>query len=451
MDAQAGEERNAPPLAPSSALTGLRAYYFLLVAETVSLIGSQISGLAVSIAVFRQTGHATPLALVAFFGAAPAILLGGFAGAVADRFDRRTIMLVANVGFVVFSGLLLISFASGAFRLWRLYALALASSLFAAIEGPAFAASVAMLVPDHHRDRANAISEMTGPAANIAAPVIAGLLYAIIGVVGSILVDILSFAAAIAALLVVLIPMPATTDAGRALSGSIWRQAFDGFRYLRARPTLLGLSVYFSLVNCLAGGVLVLQTPYILARTGSSALLGLVMGGVGASGLAGALAMGAWGATKPRIHTILPGILIGGVFLAICGAARGALAIGACLALFAFVMPFVGAAATSILQAKVAPDVQGRVFSALGQVTALLMPLAYLAAGPLADRVFEPARRLALWRNVVWLVGDGDGAGIGLLFVAAGALTALLSLAVYALPSIRRMEATLPDYVAEQA
>src|ERR1700677_905657 len=98
--------------APARAV-GVRTFYVLLVAQAISLLGSQISGLAVSIAVFRQTGHATPLALVAFFSAAPRIVLGGFAGALADRFDRRRIMLAANVGYVFTSGLLLASFASG--------------------------------------------------------------------------------------------------------------------------------------------------------------------------------------------------------------------------------------------------------------------------------------------------------------------------------------------------
>src|SRR5580704_6460777 len=86
-------------------VSGPRAYYVLLLAQAVSLLGSQVSGLAISIAVFRQTGHATPLALVAFFSMAPRIVLNGFAGAVADRFDRRRIMLLANVGYVVTSGL----------------------------------------------------------------------------------------------------------------------------------------------------------------------------------------------------------------------------------------------------------------------------------------------------------------------------------------------------------
>jgi hypothetical protein len=78
----------------------------------------------------------------------------------------------------------------------------------------------------------------------------------------------------------------------------------------------------------------------------------------------------------------------------------------------------------------------------------LMSPIAFLVAGPLADRVFEPARRLAGWQGVAWLAGSGAGAGIGLMFVVAGVLILLLSLALYAVPAVRRLEADLPDYTA---
>ena len=122
--------------------------------------------------------------------------------------------------------------------------------------------------------------------------------------------------------------------------------------------------------------------------------------------------------------------------------------IAASLFVLMFALPFPNAAFFSILQAKVAPDLQGRVFAALGQVAALLTPVAFLLAGPLADKVFEPAVRSAAWTPLAWLVGVGPGAGIGLMLVIAGAATGLLTLAVYALPAIRRLEATLPDYEA---
>jgi DHA3 family macrolide efflux protein-like MFS transporter len=430
----------------ASGASGPRTYYILLVAQAISLLGSQISGLAVSIAIFRQTGQATPLALVAFFSVAPRMVLGGFAGAVADRFDRRRIMLLANVGYVVSSGLLLASFASGAFQLWHLYVLVLASALCAAIEAPAFQASVAMLVPDSHRDRANAIGMIGGPVAGVLAPTIAGLLYAIIGVVGSISLDIVSFMVALVALAVVRIPMPAKTAEGLAMRASIWRQAFDGFRYLGARPALLGLCGCFSITSFLVLGVLVLNVPYILDRTGNVALLGVVLGALNFGALAGAVAMAVWGGTRPRIHTVMLAAIMVGAFLALAGVSRGALSIGASLFMLMFAIPFIEAASMSIFQAKTAPDLQGRVFAAVGQITALLRPAAYLVVGPLADRVFEPARRTPLWRHVAWLVGAGQGAGIGLMFVIAGTLALFLGLAFYGIPAIRWMETNLPDH-----
>ena len=425
---------------------GLTVYYALLVTQAVSLIGSQISGYAVSIAVFRATGQATPLVLVAFFSATPAILLAGFAGALADRLDRRGMMLIANAGFAAVSGVLLSSFASGAFQLWQLYALTLVASLFATLERPAFQASVAMLTPDSHRDRANAIGQMTGPAAGVIAPALAGMLYALVGVVGSIAIDLASFIVAIAVLAIVRIPKPPTTAEGVAMQAPIWRQVFDGFRYLAARPVLLGFCGYVSIVNFLAAGVLVLLTPYVLARTGSAQRLGVVLAVMNVGGIAGSLVIGAWGRIGSRMHTVMIAIVAAGLFLGLAGVARGAPAIGATLFLLFFALAFTNAPFWSILQAKIAPDLQGRVFAAYIQVAMLLAPLAYLVAGPLADRVFEPARRQPVWQAVGWLVGAGPGAGMGMMFVGAGALVLALSLLAYALPAVRRLEVDLPDH-----
>ena len=441
-----------PALVQSAAAPArLAIYYALLVTQTVSLIGSQISQYAVSIAIFRATGHVTPLALVGFFSVVPSILLGGFAGALADRFDRRGMMLIANIGLVVVSGLLLLSFASGAFRLWHLYALTLGASVFATLERPAFQASIAMLVPDGHRDRANAIGQMTSPAAGVVAPALAGMLYALVGVAGSIGIDIATFLGAIAVLAIVRIPRPAQTAEGAAMRMAVWRQVFDGFRYLAARPVLLGFCAYASMVNFIANAAFVLLTPYVLARTGSAQLFGVVLGVMNIGGIAGALVISAGGRIGSRMNTVMLGTVAAALFLGLAGVGRDALSIGASLSLMLFALAFTDAPFWSILQAKVAPDLQGRVFAAYMQVIMLMAPLDYLIAGPLADRVFEPARRDPVWRSVGWLVGVGPGAGMGLMFVLSGVAIVALSLAVYAIPAVRRLEADLPDHAAVAA
>ena len=106
----------------------------------------------------------------------------------------------------------------------------------------------------------------------------------------------------------------------------------------------------------------------------------------------------------------------------------------------------VNASFMSMMQAKTPPDVQGRIFAALGQVSMFLMPISYLLSGPLADHVFEPAVGGAGWDTVAPLMGTQAGAGMGLMMFLAGTGIALVTLAVYALPAIRNLESSMPDY-----
>lgn len=429
---------------------GLRTYYGLVATQTLSQVGSRVSFFAIGIAVFAETSQATPIAILAFCQTIPVLIGGGLAGALVDRYDRRRLLIFSNLGFVVTSGLLLASFASGGLRLWHLYTLALITSCILTVSGPAFSASVSMLVPDSHRDRANAIGQMSGPAANAIAPALAGLLYAVVGVTGAIIVDIATFSIAIFVLLVVRIPAPAkTVEVTNA--GEVWRQAFHGAAYLWRRPTLLGLGLVLSLVSFLVSVLGVLILPYSLARTQSTLAFGIVLVCADIGAIAGAASMAAWGGTRPRIHTVMLSLAVAGLMLALAGVARTTSQLAASFFAFMFMLPFVNAASLSIFQAKVSPDVQGRVFAAIGQIAVLTTPFAILIAGPLTDRVAEPAVRSQGWSEVAWIVGTQAGAGMGLLLVIGGLATATLSLAAYSRPAMRRLEATWPDHAAPPA
>jgi MFS family permease len=209
---------------------------------------------------------------------------------------------------------------------------------------------------------------------------------------------------------------------------------------------LLGLCAFFSLINFLALLGFGVLTPYTLDRLNDTAKLGLVLSALNIGAVAGGVLMTTWGGTRPRIHTIMLGVAVGSAAIFLFGIARSTATMAACLFVFGATSPVINAPFFSILQAKVAPDVQGRVFATITQVTGLITPLALLLSGPLADRVFEPARALAVWQWVAPLVGSGKGAGIGLMFVLTGAMLMALSVAVYAVNSIRTLEATLPDH-----
>jgi hypothetical protein len=194
----------------------------------------------------------------------------------------------------------------------------------------------------------------------------------------------------------------------------------------------------------------------ILARTGNNELVyGSVNSAGAAGGVIGGLVMSAWGGPKRRVHGVLVGFalasLMDGVFM---GVGRG-LSIWVVAAFCgAFFIPIINGSNQAIWQAKVAPDVQGRVFSVRMLIAWLVNPVAMLIAGPLADFVLEPAMRLdgSLTGTFGWLVGAGPGAGIALIFVFAGLMTMLVGLGGYAVPAIREAETRLPDHeVVERA
>ena len=426
--------------------TGLRTFYTLVTTQALSLIGSQISGLAIGIWVYNQTGDASPLALVAFFGALPVMLATSISGVLADRWDRRYVMAIADAGQAIGTVLLLLSFLSGSFELWHLYAVSLWQAIFKVFQGPAFAASITMLVPDDHRDRANAIQQLSGPAAGIIAPTVAGLVFALVGVTGAIVIDLVTFAAAFIVVLNVHIPHPEQTEEGKAMAGSVWKEALSGLRYLWVRRGLFILTVQIALLNFVVAGTAVLATPYLLARTGSEATLGILLSVMNGSALVGGIVMGIWGGTRPRIHTVMPGIIILGFGLTLVGMAQMPLTLGLAMALFLFPFAIVNASLSSLLQTKVAPDVQGRVFAVIDQIALLLTPLSYLLVGFLADNVFEPAVGQAGWEPFAGIFGNSVGAGMGLLLAIEGILAIIIAVFFYAMPIVRQVEAKLPDY-----
>ena len=428
-------------------MTGsLRTFYILIVTQMMSLIGSEMTALAVGIRVFKDSGSATPLAMAAFFAAVPRLVASSFAGVLADRWDRRYVMIIADAGQAVGTLLLLISFASGQFEVWHLYAVSLIQAAFGTFQGPAFQASVTMLVPDEQRDRANAILQMRSPAAGLVAPALAGALFALVDATGVMVIDLLTFGAAMVVVLLVRIPRPVQTAEGRAMQGTIWQEALVGFRFLWARRPMLVMVAAATLVNFFMSMVGVLFTPYILSLTGNETTLGMLMSITSAGAIIGGIVMSIWGGTRPRVHTALPGIIITGLFLALFGVTRSPLAMGVALFGLMFPIPMINASFDSILQAKTPPDLQGRVFAAVMQVALLASPIGYLLAGPLADGVFEPGVAGAGWDLFAPLVGSQAGSGMGLMNIIAGTLIMLTAAAFYAIPAVRHMEATLPDY-----
>jgi MFS family permease len=211
---------------------------------------------------------------------------------------------------------------------------------------------------------------------------------------------------------------------------------------------LKGLLLFFAVVNFLWGMVGALITPMILSWT-SSDELGLIIAIAGAGMFAGSLLMSTWGGPRRRINGVLNFELLSGICFVLMGL-RPSFWLVAAGAFGAHVtIAVVFGSNQAIWQSKVAPEVQGRVFATQQMVARAAAPLAYLLAGPLADRVFNPLLTVdgPLARGMGQVLGTGPGRGIGLIFLLMGAVKVAVTLMGRSNPRIRNVEDELPDAV----
>jgi hypothetical protein len=264
-------------------------------------------------------------------------------------------------------------------------------------------------------------------------------------------IDIVTFLFAMAMLLRVRVPRPPRCSEGAAAArNSLWADSLFGFRYIRARPGLLGLLSVFLGFNLISAFSFGLMAPYVLARSGGDArVVGAIMSLFGVGGVAGGVAMSLWGGPPRRIDGVLVGMAIGGLLgMTLMGIGRDIPVWAAAIFLTAALLPITNGSSQALWQAKVQPDLQGRVFAARRMLAQLCFPLGLAAAGPVADRIFEPALAEggALATMLGWLVGTGPGAGMGLMFVVSGLLGGAIALGAYLVPAIRNVERELPDH-----
>jgi DHA3 family macrolide efflux protein-like MFS transporter len=429
---------------------GMRAFVIIWLGQLVSMLGTGMTRFALTIWAWQVTGSATALALVGVFSFAPVVLFSPIAGALVDRWPRKLVMMASDLAAGLSTIAVLILYSTGNLEIWHLYVAGAFAGIFESFQFPAYSAAVSTMLTKENYTRASGMIGMAEAASGIAAPALAGLLLVTIGIGGVMIIDIVTFSFAIAVLLFVHIPQPKRTAAGEEGRGSLWTESLYGFRYIFRRPSLLGLQLIFFGVNVTATLGMILAWPMILARTGNDSLaLGSVQSALGVGGLVGGLLLSTWGGPKRRVHGVLLGMMGGGLLgMTILGMAGGLVfwIFGA----FAdsFFMQILNASNQAIWQAKVDPDVQGRVFAVRRLIAQIAAPLAMLLGGFLADRIFEPAMQPGGgWANTFgWLVGTGPGAGMGLLLVISGLLTALVAACGYLIPAIRDAETILPDH-----
>ncbi len=424
----------------------LRTFYVLVVTQILSLVGSRMTGIGIGLWIFDRTGNASPLLIAAFFAELPGMVLGSFTGLLADRWERRYVIILGDVGQAFASCILLTSFLTDSFELWHLYLAMLIQGTFGVIQSPASQAAITMLVPETQRDRANGIKQIGFPLAGVVAPVLAGLVYRKLGLAGVIAIDLTTFLIAILVVSQMVIPRPQASEESQALSDSFWCEMAGGWLFLKKRKMLLLMIAYLAFIFFLINGPLELAIPYFSTLVENDATVGILLGAMSLGAFAGALTIAVAGKTPHRLYATLFGYFLHGLFLIALGIVRHPLLIGLSIFGVMFPLPLTGALFHTLLQTKTPPDLQGRVFAVTDQLFMLTTPLSFLITGALVDQVLEPAVNESGWKIVEPLVGNQSGAGMGLLFVVIGLLIVITTLGVAMLPGIRHLEFDLPSY-----
>ena len=427
---------------------GMRTFFTIWIGQLVSLLGSQLTGFALGVWVYDQTHSVSMLAFVQVAIQAPFVLLSPLAGVLADRWNRRTAMIVSDAGAglaVLVAGVL---FLTHHLQPWMVIPIVLWMSSFQTLMWPSLTAATTLLVPKEHYGRASAFTQLGEALPAIAGPALAGILYATIQLGKMALIDFGSYVfAVVLMLLLVRIPNPVVTAQEARGKSSLWKEMRFGWDYIVARQGLLALLIFFMAINFLTGVIGPLITPLVLDNW-NPGTLGFLSTLMGVGMLTGTLVMSAWGGSKRKIFTLIGSGLLMGVFLVAVGLRVNLPLLAVCGFGVMFCSPFMNASSQAIWQAKVAPDLQGRVFAIRRAIAWSAGIIAPLLAAPLTDYLFKPAMSAGgLLAPVLGpIFGVGSSRGVGVVISLVGVLTVASALIAWNVRRLRHVELDLPDH-----
>lgn len=433
-------------VAGRSARQSLRRFYTVAAGQTVSLLGAALTSFALGVWAYQESGRVLDYALITMLALLPSLLAAPLGGAVADRVDRRLVMLVCDGVSAAATAILVILLWLGRLEVWQVGIIAGLLSLVTAFHRPAYLAAVAQLVPKPYLMQANALANLGTGLGMFIGPLGGAALIATVGLHGVVAVNIVTFLAGLGTLLLVRFP----DRMFHRLEESFGQTIIGGWRFLVRRRPLMIMIGFFVVENYLGMLALAVTVPAVLSFS-DVAGVGTVTALQGVGAVAGSLIMVFWSGTERRAIGMVgfvigfgAGVLLVGLRPSLVLAAFGGLMSWAFLSVL-------NAHWLALIQLKVGLELQGRVLATNQMLAVSMTPLAFLTAPLLADDVFGPllVPGGALADTIVGdVVGVGPGRGVGLLLAVCGALLMLWgALGLWYRP-LRRMEDALPDAVA---
>lgn len=389
----------------------------------MSSIGGGLTSFGLGVYVFQQTGSAADMALVTFLAFLPTLLLSVPAGVLADRYDRRLLMMLGDGCSAVGVLFILFCILNGGASLTEICIGVTVSSVFSSLLEPSYRATVTDLLDAEEYSRASGMVSLAGSARYLISPVLAGALLTVSSIRLLLILDICTFFLTVICTGVVRKGLAAKTAEKKEPFFAALQMGWQAVTKKRGVFLLILLS---SVMTCFMGAFQILAEPLILDFADSATL------GIGeticASGmLVSGLFLGARGIKKGYLKVLSVSLTVAGIAMVIFGLKENIYLICAAGFLFFAMLPFANNCLDFLVRTNIADELQGRAWGFIGFLSQIGYVAAYGFAGILADRIGEQFQ-----------VGVGRGAAA--VIMASGVLLGIMALAVYPIKAVRELE-----------
>ena len=414
---------------------------FLIVwlGQLTSSIGSGLTAFALGVYAFELTNTATSAALVVLFSFVPSILLGPIGGIFADRFNRRVMMVVGDVGSAAGIIFILVFMLTGEVQLWQIYLGAAISSIFVGLQSPTYKASATDLLTEDQFSQGSGLVQLAEAAKFLFSPILAGLLLLVTDITMILVLDISTFLVAILAVLVIKKGFKGARNDQK--KQHFWEDFVEGWKAVTADKGVLMLVIIVSLVTFYLGFLQTLLGPMVLSFSNAQ-----VLGGIQSFSAVGmilsSLFISVFSKSQNYFTKLVIGLTFAGLSFSLVGVSSNIYYIAGAGFLFLSSLPFVNTSVDVLVRKNIANEKQGRVWGIIGILSQLGFVFAYSVAGFLADKVFTPllATDGYLAPTVGKIIGVGPGRGIGLLFIISGLSVVVLAMFIARTSSIKALE-----------
>ena len=403
----------------------LKDFLILWSTQSISQLGSGITGFALTLWLYEKTGSSLSTAALTICSYAPYVLMSIFAGALTDRFNKKKTMLGCDVFAAICTIIVLVLFRTNRLMVWHLYVLNVVSGLMNTVQQPASEVAMTLVIPEKYYQKTSGLRSLSGSLISILNPLAATALYSLAGLNGVIAVDIGSFTVAFTALLFFIRIPENKTDKGE----SVLVLAKEGLIFLRENPLIMALILFMSGVNLVASAFDATLPGYVLPNPkGGSSVLGIVTSCSGIAMIIGSLIVSVLPKPKDRVKVIYLTMLFSlGTenFLLAFSREPVLWCIGQIIGWI--LVPVMNANLDVILRTVIPVELQGRVYACRNTFQFFTIPIGLFLGGFMVDKVCEPVMSSYGDLSVLkTLFGTGRGSGAALMMFVLGVSGSLI-------------------------